>query len=47
MAFVPAHFGIGYVPEGRGMLASLSVRKNLEMRSHPRRRFLLYDTSSV
>jgi len=35
-AFVPAHVGIGYVPEGRGMLASLSVRENLEMGAHPR-----------
>jgi len=26
-AFAPAHVGIGYVPEGRGMLASLSVRE--------------------
>lgn len=29
--FEPAHVGIGYVPEGRGMLASLSVRENLEL----------------
>jgi ABC-type branched-subunit amino acid transport system ATPase component len=36
MAFVPARVGIGYVPEGRGMLASLSVRENLEMGAHPR-----------
>ena len=35
-AFVPAHVGIGYVPEGRGMLASLTVRENLEMGAHPR-----------
>jgi branched-chain amino acid transport system ATP-binding protein len=34
-AFAPAHVGIGYVPEGRGMLASLSVRENLEMGAHP------------
>ncbi len=36
-AFVPAHRGMGYVPEGRGMLASLSVRENLEMGAYPRR----------
>jgi branched-chain amino acid transport system ATP-binding protein len=29
--FEPAHLGMGYVPEGRGMLASLSVRENLEL----------------
>ena len=29
--FMLARAGIGYVPEGRGMLASLSVRENLEM----------------
>ena len=36
-AFVPAHVGMGYVPEGRGMLASLSVRENLEMGAYPPR----------
>jgi branched-chain amino acid transport system ATP-binding protein len=36
-AFVPAHVGIGYVPEGRGMLASLTVRENLEMGAYPRK----------
>jgi ABC-type branched-subunit amino acid transport system ATPase component len=34
-AFAPAHVGIGYVPEGRGMLASLTVRENLEMGAYP------------
>jgi branched-chain amino acid transport system ATP-binding protein len=34
-AFTPAHVGIGYVPEGRGMLASLTVRENLEMGAYP------------
>ena len=34
-AFAPAHIGIGYVPEGRGMLASLTVRENLEMGAYP------------
>jgi branched-chain amino acid transport system ATP-binding protein len=29
--FMLARAGIGYVPEGRGMLASLSVRENLEL----------------
>jgi branched-chain amino acid transport system ATP-binding protein len=33
--FVPAHIGMGYVPEGRGMLSSLTVRENLEMGSYP------------
>lgn len=36
-AFVPAHRGMGYVPEGRGMLASLTVRENLEMGAYPSR----------
>ena len=36
-AFVPAHHGMGYVPEGRGMLASLTVRENLEMGAYPLR----------
>src|SRR5476649_2817948 len=36
-AFVPAHRGMGYVPEGRGMLASLTVRENLEMGAYPLR----------
>ncbi len=36
-AFVPAHHGMGYVPEGRGMLASLTVRENLEMGAYPSR----------
>ena len=36
-AFVPAHCGMGYVPEGRGMLASLTVRENLEMGAYPLR----------
>ena len=36
-AFVPAHDGMGYVPEGRGMLASLTVRENLEMGAYPGR----------
>jgi branched-chain amino acid transport system ATP-binding protein len=36
-AYVPAHRGMGYVPEGRGMLASLSVRENLEMGAYPLR----------
>jgi len=36
-AYVPAHCGMGYVPEGRGMLASLSVRENLEMGAYPSR----------
>ena len=36
-AFVPAHCGMGYVPEGRGMLASLTVRENLEMGAYPAR----------
>ena len=29
--YEPAHLGLGYVPEGRGMLGSLSVRENLEL----------------
>lgn len=33
----PAHIGMGYVPEGRGMLASLTVRENLEMGAYPMR----------
>lgn len=32
---VPAHLGLGYVPEGRGMLASLTVRENLEIGAYP------------
>jgi len=36
-ASVPAHHGMGYVPEGRGMLASLTVRENLEMGAYPLR----------
>ncbi len=36
-AFMPAHCGMGYVPEGRGMLASLTVRENLEMGAYPSR----------
>ncbi len=36
-AFAPAHAGMVYVPEGRGMLASLSVRENLEMGAYPPR----------
>ena len=36
-AFVPAHRGMGFVPEGRGMLASLTVRENLEMGAYPLR----------
>jgi branched-chain amino acid transport system ATP-binding protein len=36
-AFVPAQCGMGYVPEGRGMLASLTVRENLEMGAYPSR----------
>ncbi len=32
---VPAQLGLGYVPEGRGMLASLTVRENLEIGSYP------------
>src|SRR5689334_462172 len=36
-ASVPAHCGMGYVPEGRGMLASLTVRENLEMGAYPPR----------
>jgi len=32
---VPAHLGLGYVPEGRGMLASLTVRENLEVGAYP------------
>jgi branched-chain amino acid transport system ATP-binding protein len=36
-AFTPAQVGIGYVPEGRGMLASLTVRENLEMGAYPNR----------
>jgi branched-chain amino acid transport system ATP-binding protein len=36
-AYVPAHHGMGYVPEGRGMLASLTVRENLEMGAYPLR----------
>src|SRR5512146_210411 len=36
-ACVPAHHGMGYVPEGRGMLASLTVRENLEMGAYPSR----------
>lgn len=37
----PAHalarLGIGYVPEGRGVLTTLTVRENLEMGAHNRR----------
>jgi len=33
--WVPAHLGLGYVPEGRGMLASLTVRENLEIGAYP------------
>lgn len=32
---VPAHLGLGYVPEGRGMLALLTVRENLEIGAYP------------
>lgn len=32
---VPAHLGLGYVPEGRGMLALLTVRENLEVGAYP------------
>jgi len=32
---VPAHLGLGYVPEGRGMLASLTLRENLEIGAYP------------
>jgi branched-chain amino acid transport system ATP-binding protein len=35
--FQPAHVGMGYVPEGRGMLSSLTVRENLEMGAYPPR----------
>ena len=36
-AYVPAHCGMGYVPEGRGALASLTVRENLELGAYPPR----------
>ena len=36
-SFVPSHIGMAYVPEGRGMLASLTVRENLEMGAYPPR----------
>jgi ABC-type branched-subunit amino acid transport system ATPase component len=36
-SFVPSHLGMAYVPEGRGMLASLTVRENLEMGAYPPR----------
>lgn len=36
-AFVPAHCGMGYVPEGRGALPSLTVRENLELGAYPPR----------
>ena len=32
---VPAHLGLCYVPEGRGMLALLTVRENLEIGAYP------------
>lgn len=35
--YMPARLGVGYVPEGRGMLASLTVRENLEMGAYARR----------
>jgi branched-chain amino acid transport system ATP-binding protein len=44
-AFVPAHHGMGYVPEGRGMLASLTVRENLEMGAYPRRAQSSFDSN--
>jgi branched-chain amino acid transport system ATP-binding protein len=36
-AYTPARLGVGYVPEGRGMLSALTVLENLEMGSYPRR----------
>lgn len=42
--YMPARIGVGYVPEGRGMLASLTVRENLEMGAYaPRARPALQD----
>ncbi len=35
--YAPARLGVGYVPEGRGMLAGLTVRENLEMGAYSRR----------
>lgn len=35
--YIPARLGVGYVPEGRGMLTSLTIRENLEMGAYARR----------
>lgn len=35
--FAPARLGLSYVPEGRGVLASLTVRENLELGAYPPR----------
>lgn len=34
---VPARMGLGYVPEGRGILSTLTVHENLEMGAYPPR----------